>query len=47
MAELTIADVPKAYGATPVMHGVSNDIADGEFVILVGRRAAGNRPCYG
>src|SRR5919205_176629 len=33
MASVTIDNVQKAYGTTQVIHGVSVDIADGEFVI--------------
>ena len=41
MASVTIKDVRKAYGAVEVLHGVSVDIADGEFVILVGPSGCG------
>jgi multiple sugar transport system ATP-binding protein len=41
MASVQIADVRKSYGATPVIHGVSVDIEDGEFVILVGPSGCG------
>src|SRR5687767_3677269 len=41
MAEVNISDVRKAYGSTQVIHGVSVDIADGEFVILVGPSGCG------
>jgi multiple sugar transport system ATP-binding protein len=41
MASVTIQDVKKSYGATHVIHGVSVDIADGEFVILVGPSGCG------
>jgi multiple sugar transport system ATP-binding protein len=41
MAAVEIRDVRKAFGATPVIHGVSVDIADGEFVILVGPSGCG------
>jgi multiple sugar transport system ATP-binding protein len=41
MASLTIRDVRKNYGKVPVIHGVSIDIADGEFVILVGPSGCG------
>ena len=36
MANVAIRDVRKAYGSTEVIHGVSIDIPDGEFVVLVG-----------
>jgi multiple sugar transport system ATP-binding protein len=41
MANVTIDDVIKRYGATQVMHGVSVDIEDGEFVVLVGPSGCG------
>ncbi len=41
MAAVEIRDVRKAFGATPVIHGVSIDIQDGEFVILVGPSGCG------
>ena len=36
MAEVTIRDLRKAYGAQEVIHGVDLDITDGQFVVLVG-----------
>jgi multiple sugar transport system ATP-binding protein len=41
MATVSIRDVRKSYGTMPVIHGVSLDIADGEFVILVGPSGCG------
>ncbi len=41
MAEVTIRDLRKAYGATEVIHGVNVDIADGQFVVLVGPSGCG------
>jgi multiple sugar transport system ATP-binding protein len=41
MAAVGIDNVRKAYGAVEVIHGVSIDIADGEFVILVGPSGCG------
>jgi multiple sugar transport system ATP-binding protein len=41
MASVEIREVKKAYGATQVIHGVSVDIQDGEFVILVGPSGCG------
>jgi multiple sugar transport system ATP-binding protein len=41
MASVEIRDVKKAYGATQVIHGVSVDIRDGEFVVLVGPSGCG------
>ena len=41
MASVEIRDVRKAFGASQVLHGVSVDISDGEFVILVGPSGCG------
>lgn len=41
MASIGIHDVRKSYGAASVIHGVSVDIADGEFVTLVGPSGCG------
>ncbi|MDO6731213.1 sn-glycerol-3-phosphate ABC transporter ATP-binding protein UgpC [Marinovum sp. 2_MG-2023] len=41
MANVTIDNVIKRYGSVQVMHGVSVDIEDGEFVVLVGPSGCG------
>ena len=41
MATVQIREVRKSYGATAVLHGVSVDIEDGEFVVLVGPSGCG------
>jgi multiple sugar transport system ATP-binding protein len=41
MAEVTIRDLRKSFGSTEVLHGVSIDIAEGEFVVLVGPSGCG------
>jgi multiple sugar transport system ATP-binding protein len=41
MGAVSINDVRKSYGNIEVLHGVSVDIADGEFVILVGPSGCG------
>ena len=43
MASVSFEKVEKAYGTTKVIHGVGFDIHDGEFMVLVGRRAAASR----
>ena len=41
MAGVKIRDLQKAYGSIQVVHGVSVDIPDGEFVVLVGPSGCG------
>jgi multiple sugar transport system ATP-binding protein len=41
MASVSIDDVHKLYGNTEVLHGVSVDVPDGEFVVLVGPSGCG------
>jgi multiple sugar transport system ATP-binding protein len=41
MGAVAIKDVTKRFGTTDVLHGVSVDIADGEFVVLVGPSGCG------
>ncbi|MBR0647173.1 ABC transporter ATP-binding protein [Plastoroseomonas hellenica] len=41
MATVGIRDVRKRFGSVQVLHGVSVDIADGEFVVLVGPSGCG------
>ena len=41
MASVEINDVRKAFGTTEVLHGVSIDIEDGAFVVLVGPSGCG------
>jgi multiple sugar transport system ATP-binding protein len=41
MANVSIRDVRKRFGSTEVLHGVSVEIDDGEFVILVGPSGCG------
>ncbi len=41
MAEVTVRNVRKRYGTVEVMHGVSVDIEDGQFVVLVGPSGCG------
>lgn len=41
MASVTIREVRKAFGQFEVLHGVSVDIEDGEFVVLVGPSGCG------
>ena len=41
MASVGIRDVHKSFGSVEILHGVSIDIADGEFVMLVGPSGCG------
>jgi multiple sugar transport system ATP-binding protein len=41
MASVKMRQVEKSFGAAKILHGVSLDIADGEFVILVGPSGCG------
>src|SRR5918993_869545 len=41
MSSVQIRDVRKSFGGFEVLHGVSIDIRDGEFVILVGPSGCG------
>ncbi|CAH2405369.1 hypothetical protein MES4922_40207 [Mesorhizobium ventifaucium] len=41
MASVEIRDVYKSFGSVEILHGVSIDIVDGEFVTLVGPSGCG------
>ena len=41
MASVNVENVFKAYGTVEVIHGISVDIPDGEFVVLVGPSGCG------
>src|SRR5262245_6297603 len=41
MASVSFRNIEKAYGNVKVIHGISFDIADGEFVVLVGPSGCG------
>ena len=41
MASVSFSNVRKTFGETPVLHGVSLDIVDGEFMVLVGPSGCG------
>ena len=41
MAQVTLRDIRKAFGATEVLHGISLDIASGAFVSLLGASGCG------
>ncbi|MFB9885529.1 ABC transporter ATP-binding protein [Balneatrix alpica] len=41
MADLTLKNLKKSYGAVNILHGIDLDIKDGEFVVLVGQSGCG------
>ena len=41
MASVGFSDIHKSFGATKVLHGISLDISDGEFMVLVGPSGCG------
>ena len=41
MATVSLRDVRKSYAGTEVIHGVSIDVADGEFIVIVGPSGCG------
>ena len=41
MAKVQLHEVRKSYGSTEVVHGVSLDAADGEFIVIVGPSGCG------
>ncbi len=41
MAQISFKDIKKSFGAVDVIHGISFDIQDGEFVVLVGPSGCG------
>src|ERR671922_685157 len=41
MASLSFREVRKRYGELEVIHGVSTEVADGEFVVIVGPSGCG------
>ena len=41
MASVSFSNVGKSFGATPVLHGISLEILDGEFMVLVGPSGCG------
>ncbi len=41
MATVSLKDVKKSFGATDVIHGITTDIRDGEFIVIVGPSGCG------
>src|SRR6201987_1872244 len=41
MSKVQLRDVRKSYGANEVIHGITIDVADGEFIVIVGPSGCG------
>src|SRR5215472_9581275 len=41
MAKVQLRDVRKSYGSNEVIHGITMDVADGEFIVIVGPSGCG------
>ena len=41
MAKVELRDVRKSYGSLEVIHGVSTNVANGEFIVIVGPSGCG------
>ncbi|WP_425040329.1 sn-glycerol-3-phosphate ABC transporter ATP-binding protein UgpC [Primorskyibacter sp. S187A] len=41
MATVSLKNITKSFGQTDVIHGISTDIADGEFIVIVGPSGCG------
>ena len=41
MANIQFKDIRKSYGDVAVVHGISLDIRDGEFIVIVGPSGCG------
>ncbi len=41
MATVSLNDIKKSFGPTDVIHGITTDIADGEFIVIVGPSGCG------
>ncbi len=41
MATVSLQDIKKNFGTTEVIHGITTDIADGEFIVIVGPSGCG------
>jgi len=43
MADVSLRDVYKKFGKTEIIHGISFDIKDGEFIVILGGYGWGGR----
>ena len=41
MADVSLRDIYKSFGKTEVIHGISCDIHDGEFIVILGPSGCG------
>ena len=41
MADVSLRGITKSYGKVEVLHGISLDVRDGEFVVFVGPSGCG------
>ena len=41
MAKVQLRNVTKSYGTQEVIHGISLDVTDGEFIVIVGPSGCG------
>ena len=41
MATVSLLDIKKSFGSTDVIHGITTEIADGEFIVIVGPSGCG------
>ena len=41
MANVTLKNIKKSFGATHVIHGIDAEIKDGEFIVIVGPSGCG------
>ncbi len=41
MATVSLVDIKKSFGPTDVIHGITTEIADGEFIVIVGPSGCG------
>ena len=47
MASIRLQDIRKSYGDVGVLHGIDLEVADGEFLVLVGPSGCGKARCCG
>ena len=45
MATVSLNDIKKSFGPTDVIHGITTEIADGQFIVIVGPSGWGMSRC--